>query len=185
MDYFKNLDNIKKSFYEYVSHLPSDGYLVINNDDDNSNHLKEHTKAKVITYGINNQADYMADNIKFNKEELLEAVERVSLLSPRDKEKDREITYSIIKLLLKNDQSVEISTENAQIGDAKEEIIPTGINSSETIRIGFSSRYLVEALRSFTSQEVTLNFSEAIRPFVISSEAEPNLCQLILPVRMD
>ena len=123
--------------------------------------------------------------IKFNKEELLEAVERVSLLSPRDKEKDREITYSIIKLLLKNDQSVEISTENAQIGDAKEEIIPTGINSSETIRIGFSSRYLVEALRSFTSQEVTLNFSEAIRPFVISSEAEPNLCQLILPVRMD
>lgn len=124
-------------------------------------------------------------NIKFNKEELLEAVERVSLLSPRDKEKDREITYSIIKLLLKNDQSVEISTENAQIGDAKEEIIPTGINSSETIRIGFSSRYLVEALRSFTSQEVTLNFSEAIRPFVISSEAEPNLCQLILPVRTD
>lgn len=124
-------------------------------------------------------------NIKFNKEELLEAVERVSLLSPRDKEKDREITYSIIKLLLKNDQSVEISTENAQIGDAKEEIIPTGINSSETIRIGFSSRYLVEALRSFTSQEVTLNFSEAIRPFVISSEAETNLCQLILPVRMD
>lgn len=124
-------------------------------------------------------------NIKFNKEELLEAVERVSLLSPRDKEKDREITYSIIKLLLKNDQSVEISTENAQIGDAKEEIIPTGINSSETIRIGFSSRYLVEALRSFTSQEVTLNFSEAIRPFVISSEAESNLCQLILPVRMD
>ena len=65
MDYFKNLDNIKKSFYEYVSHLPSDGYLVINNDDDNSNHLKEHTKAKVITYGINNKADYMADNIKF------------------------------------------------------------------------------------------------------------------------
>lgn len=68
LDYFKNLDNIKKSFYEYVSHLPSDGYLVINNDDDNSNHLKEHTKAKVITYGINNQADYMADNIKFNKD---------------------------------------------------------------------------------------------------------------------
>ena len=30
--------------------------------------------------------------------------------------------------------------KNAQIGDAKEEIIPTGINSSETIRIGFSSR---------------------------------------------
>ena len=67
LDYFKNLDNIKKSFYTYVSHLPSDGYLVINNDDNNSLLLKEHTKAKVITYGINNTADYMASNIRFDE----------------------------------------------------------------------------------------------------------------------
>lgn len=124
-------------------------------------------------------------NVKFNKAELLDAVERVSLLSPRDKEKDREITYSIIKLVIKQDNTIEISTENTQIGDAKEEIIPTGINCSDTLLIGFSSRYLVEALRSFTCQEVTLNFSGPINPFVISADAEPNIRQLILPVRMD
>lgn len=66
LDYFKNLDNIKKSFYEYVSHLPSDGYLVINNDDDNSTDLDKHTKAKLITYGIKKKAMYMARNIKFD-----------------------------------------------------------------------------------------------------------------------
>ncbi len=68
LDYFKNLDNIKKSFYEYVSHLPSDGYLVINSDDDNSKELYKHTKAKVISYGIKSPADYMATDIKFNNE---------------------------------------------------------------------------------------------------------------------
>lgn len=124
-------------------------------------------------------------NIKFNKEELLGSVERVSLLSPRDKEKDREITYSIIKLVLKDDQTVEISTENSQIGDAKEEIIPVGIKTNDTLKIAFSSRYLVESLRSFNSHEITLNFLESVRPFVLTSEEEPNLCQLILPVRMD
>lgn len=124
-------------------------------------------------------------NIKFNKEELLGSVERVSLLSPRDKEKDREITYSIIKLVLKDDQTVEISTENSQIGDAKEEIIPLGIKTNDTLKIAFSSRYLVESLRSFNSHEITLNFLESVRPFVLTSEEEPNLCQLILPVRMD
>lgn len=124
-------------------------------------------------------------NVKFNKAELLDAVERVSLLSPRDKEKDREITYSIIKLVIMQDNSIEISTENTQVGDAKEEIIPTGINCSDTLLIGFSSRYLVEALRSFTCQEITLNFSGPINPFVISADAEPNIRQLILPVRMD
>ena len=66
LDYFKNLDNIKKSFNKYVSHLPSDGYLVINNDDVNSSELKDNTKAKVITYGIVNEAMYMARDITFD-----------------------------------------------------------------------------------------------------------------------
>ena len=68
LDYFKNLTNIKKSFNKYVSHLPEDGYLVVNNDDDNSKDLRNHTKAKVVTYGINRPADYMATDIKFDKD---------------------------------------------------------------------------------------------------------------------
>ena len=68
LDYFKNLDNIKKSFYEYVSHLPSNGYLVMNNDDDNSSELYKYTKANVITYGIKNKAMFMAKNIKYNED---------------------------------------------------------------------------------------------------------------------
>lgn len=66
LDYFKNLDNIKKSFYKYVSLIPENGFLVKNNDDINSNELDKHTKAKVITYGIENDADYMAKNITAN-----------------------------------------------------------------------------------------------------------------------
>lgn len=123
--------------------------------------------------------------IRFNKDELLSAVERVSLLSPRDKATDREITYSIIKLTVLKDHIVEISTTNAQIGDAVEELIPVDMQISSPITIGFSSRYLVEALRSFDSIEVSLNCSEGIRPFVLKGDKEPNLTQLILPVRMD
>lgn len=123
--------------------------------------------------------------IKFNKDELQEAVERISLLSPRDKEKDREITYSIIKLSINNDRIIEISTNNAVIGDGKEEIIPTDIQVSNPIVIGFSSRYLIEALRSFNSTEISLNFCGDVRPFVIRGEEDFNLTQLILPVRMD
>lgn len=123
--------------------------------------------------------------IKFNKDELVDAVERVSLLSPRDKERDKEITYSIIKLSIKKDRIIEISSTNASIGDAKEEIIPTNVEASNPITIGFSSRYLLEALRSFMSTEVSLNLSGEIRPFVITGENDANLTQLILPVRMN
>ncbi len=123
--------------------------------------------------------------VKFNKDELIEAVERVSLLSPRDKDRKNEITYSIIKLNIKMDRTVEISTNYINIGDAREEIIPTFIEVTNPIMIGFSSRYLIEALRSFNSTEISLNLKGEIRPFIVKGEKDYNLTQLILPVRMD
>lgn len=123
--------------------------------------------------------------LKFNKDELLDAVERVSLLSPREKLGANELSYSIIKLTVTPERNVVISTTNASIGDAQEELIPIDTQMNNPITIGFSSRYLVEALRSFDSLEISLNCSEGIRPFVITGEKDPKLTQLILPVRMD
>ena len=123
--------------------------------------------------------------VKFNKDDLIEVLERVSLFSPRDKERDKEITYSIIKLTIRNDRTVEISTNNASIGGANEDIIPTEVIADNPIVIGFSSRYLIEALKSFMSTEISLNITAEIRPFVIKGERDYNLTSLILPVRID
>lgn len=123
--------------------------------------------------------------IFFDKENLIQAVERVSLLSPHDKVTDREVNFSVIKLEIKPNKSVEISTTNAQIGDAKEQITPTKLDLDQTLRIGFSARYLLDALRCINSQEVALHFSSEVRPVVVSSEKEPDLTQLILPIKMD
>lgn len=68
LDYFKNIDNIKKSFNKYISHLPQDGYLIVNNDDNNSSDLRNHTSASVATYGIENDAMYMAKDITYDKD---------------------------------------------------------------------------------------------------------------------
>lgn len=62
LDYFKNLDNIKKSFKKYTELLNEDGILVINNDDGNSKELKS-SKTKCITYAIENDATYTARDI--------------------------------------------------------------------------------------------------------------------------
>ena len=66
LDYFKNLDNIKASFNKFVNLLPENGYLVKNNDDVNSLNVEKGTSAKVISYAINNEADYTAKNITIN-----------------------------------------------------------------------------------------------------------------------
>lgn len=69
LDYFKNLDNIKKSFGKYVKLLPDDGLLVINGDDNNCKELPSLTKAKTITYGIDNKnTNFFATNINFDND---------------------------------------------------------------------------------------------------------------------
>ena len=68
LDYFKNIDNIVKSFREYVSHLPSDGLLVLNMDDERCFDLRNYTKARVVTTSTkNNKADYFATNIEYDE----------------------------------------------------------------------------------------------------------------------
>lgn len=67
LDYYKNIENVKKAFIKYVQLLPKDGHLVINADDNNCLDLPIYSKAPCIKYGIeNDDVDFIAKNINFN-----------------------------------------------------------------------------------------------------------------------
>ncbi len=67
LDYYKTFDNVVKAFEKFSMRLPEDGVLVTNADDKNCYNLKNITKAKFISYGIENEnADYFAGNISFD-----------------------------------------------------------------------------------------------------------------------
>ena len=65
LDYFHNLDNIKKSFNKFAHKVTSDN-LIVNSDDKNTLDATKDIEGK-ITYGINNKADFMAKNITFDE----------------------------------------------------------------------------------------------------------------------
>ena len=68
LDYYKNLENVKKAFIKYVKLLPEDGHLVINADDNNCLDLPIYSKAPCIKYGIDNDdVDFFAKNIEFDE----------------------------------------------------------------------------------------------------------------------
>ncbi len=67
LDYYKTFDNIVKTFEDFATLLDPKGALITNADDENCLKLKEFTKGKFITYGIENKdADYTAQNIVFD-----------------------------------------------------------------------------------------------------------------------
>ena len=66
LDYFKTIENTKKSFQKYVELLPNKGILVVNIDDLNTSQLLN-LRENTITYGIKNQnAMVTARNITFS-----------------------------------------------------------------------------------------------------------------------
>lgn len=69
LDYYKNMENVKKAFIKYVKLLPEDGHLIINADDNNCLDLPVYSKAPAIKYGIeNDDVDFSAQNIVFDKD---------------------------------------------------------------------------------------------------------------------
>ncbi len=66
LDYFKNIDNIKKSFLKFTNCLDNEGTIIANWDDVNTKEVLTNTPYKLITYGINSDANFVATNIKFD-----------------------------------------------------------------------------------------------------------------------
>ncbi len=117
--------------------------------------------------------------IKFNKENLATAIERASLLSSRDG------NNAIVKLSLRQDNIVEITSNSPEIGKVLEEVYPVDEIIGNPFKIAFSSKYILDALKIFNSSEVSVNFTGEIRPFIIQGEYDENMLQLILPVRTE
>ncbi|MFH0993038.1 MAG: DNA polymerase III subunit beta [bacterium] len=117
--------------------------------------------------------------IKFSKNDLAIAIERASLLSTR------EASAAIVKLFLRSDNVVEITSNSPEVGKVVEEVFPADKAVGVPIRIAFSSKYFLDALKTFASDQVFVKFTGEIRPFVIEGENDPGLIQLILPVRTE
>lgn len=68
LDYFKNLEQIKKSFADFIKKVPNDGYIVVCGDNknviDTINEYKDEFKGKIITYGKSDLNDYSYRNVQ-------------------------------------------------------------------------------------------------------------------------
>jgi DNA polymerase-3 subunit beta len=113
--------------------------------------------------------------IKANTKELLHTIDRASLLA-------REERNNVVKLSTLDNQVIEISSNSPEVGKVVEEI-PANSIEGEELKISFSSKYMIEALRAIESDEILIQFSGPMRPFVIRPVIDDSILQLILPVR--
>ncbi len=66
-DYYRDIEDIKDAFLEYIQKLDAANLLIINNDDANIRSISANSDAIIVTYGIGESADLIARNIEQNK----------------------------------------------------------------------------------------------------------------------
>ena len=63
MDFFRDLEDIRRSFRTFASLLPEDGTLVINGEIEDVSFFTEATKARIFRFGLTEDCEFRAENI--------------------------------------------------------------------------------------------------------------------------
>ena len=113
-------------------------------------------------------------NITANLDELYNVIDRASILTS-DKEKNV-VTFEI------NGNTLLVKSSSAEIGRVEEKMRIEKEND-EDIKISFSAKYMMEALKSFEDECAVLSFFGEIKPIIIRGKEDQTLEQLVLPIR--
>jgi len=107
--------------------------------------------------------------------EFLQAIDRASLLA-------REGRNNVVHLETVGNSVVNVSSYSPEIGKVVDEIVCEDIKGEE-LKISFSAKYVMDALKAIESPEIYIQFTGAMRPFLIRTVNDSRTLQLILPVR--
>ena len=114
-------------------------------------------------------------NVTINGKSLLQAIDRASLLAREDRN-------NVVRFETLEGNAIEISSNSPEIGKVQEQIQVESLDG-ETLKISFSAKYMMEALKAIDGQDVIIQFTGAMRPFILRSVHDDAILQLILPVR--
>ena len=111
--------------------------------------------------------------LSISTKELVGAVDRATILLT---EKN-----NVVKLNMSNEE-VYVSAKSTEVGYVVEKLNDFSYEG-EPLTISFSAKYLLDAIRALNSEEIELNFTGDMKPIIVKSKNNPDLTQLILPVR--
>ena len=112
--------------------------------------------------------------IKTDLEELYRVIDRAALLTS-EKEKN------VIKFETNGNEAI-ISSNTPEIGKVEEKLSITK-NKDFDMKIAFSSKYMMEALKTINSKDIRILLNSDVKPIILKTDEDENLIQLLLPIK--
>ena len=110
--------------------------------------------------------------LEINRSDLIHAIDRTTFIKTDN--------MTINRLQCSTDEIV-LTNKSQEIGESHETLV--GTFTGEPLDISFSGNYVMEAARSIRGDKLKIEFVGEMRPFILSSEEDPTILQLVLPVR--
>lgn len=111
--------------------------------------------------------------VKVNRIQLLNSIERASLLAKEGKN-------NLIKMSFYRDKI--IITSRSEEGNVKEEVFID--KEGEDLEIGFNSKYILDVLKVVNDEEIALELNSSISPCLLKPIEGSSYVYLVLPVRI-
>ncbi|MET3696816.1 DNA polymerase III beta subunit [Bacillus oleivorans] len=110
-----------------------------------------------------------------NTHHFAQAIKRASLLA-------KEGSFNVVKFMYHAINDIQIASYSPEFGDLTEDIEVESIDGEET-QVSFNASYMAEALKAHDSAVVSVRFTGAMKPIIITAPEDESVLQLILPVR--
>jgi DNA polymerase-3 subunit beta len=115
----------------------------------------------------------LSEQVLVNREALLSSLKRVSLLS---NQKSKGVTLSL------TNGRLEITSNNPDLGDAKEEL---EVDYKGTgLKIGFNAKYMMDVLGSIQDEDIKIDLKDQLSPGVMRPSADKDYTCVIMPMRI-
>lgn len=111
--------------------------------------------------------------IKLQTKQLLRAIDRASFIKQEG--------VSTVKFDIIPDEIV-ITNTSQEMGSFKESLSVDSFEG-QNLKISFSTKFMMEALRSLNSLDVIIKYEGEMRPFLLLNPTDDSIIHLVLPVR--
>ncbi len=115
----------------------------------------------------------LTQKVGINREAFLTSIKRVSLLA---NQKSRAVLLNLSK------GKMEISSNNPELGDAKEEIEVD--YQGQDMRIGFNAKYIQDVLNSMQQETVDFELNDGLSPGLMRPHDDASYTCVVMPMRI-
>lgn len=110
--------------------------------------------------------------LEMSRNDLIHAIDRTTFIKTDN---------MTINRLQCSQEEIVLTNKSQEIGESHETLVAN--YTGEPLDISFSGNYVMEAARAIHSDKIKIKFVGEMRPFILSSDEDPSILQLVLPVR--